>query len=43
MGKIKEGMDMATEKKTLGQAIDEIIDALSAIDDKARPTPIASK
>lgn len=33
---------MTVEKKTLGQAIDDIIASLSAIDDKARPTAIAA-
>jgi hypothetical protein len=33
---------VTTEKKTLGQAIDEIIAALSALDEKARPTAIAA-
>jgi len=31
-----------TEKKTLGQAIDEIISALVALDEKSRPTAIAA-
>jgi hypothetical protein len=30
------------EKKTLGQAIDEIVNALSALDEKSRPTAIAA-
>jgi len=30
------------EKKTLGQAIDEIIEALTALDEKSRPTAIAA-
>ena len=33
---------MTTEKKTLGQAIDEIVAALSALDEKARPTAITA-
>lgn len=33
---------MTTEKKTLGQAIDEIVTALSALDDKAKATAIAA-
>jgi hypothetical protein len=33
---------MTTEKKTLGQAIDEIVAALSALDDKAKATAIAA-
>jgi hypothetical protein len=33
---------MTAEKKTLGQAIDAIIEALSALDEKARPTAIAA-
>jgi len=33
---------MTTEKKTLGQAIDEIVAALSALDEKARGTAIAA-
>jgi hypothetical protein len=31
-----------TEKKTLGQAIDEIIAALTPLDEKSRPTAIVS-
>lgn len=33
---------MTSDKKTLGQAIDEIVAALSALDDKARPTAVAA-
>lgn len=33
---------MSAEKKTLGQAIDEIVAALSSLDEKARPTAIAA-
>src|SRR5258708_34289650 len=33
---------METENKTLGQAIDEIVAALSALDEKARPTAITA-
>jgi len=33
---------MTTEKKTLGQAIDEIVAALSSLDEKARATAIAA-
>lgn len=33
---------MSSEKKTLGQAIDEIVAALSALDEKARSTAIAA-
>lgn len=33
---------MASDRKTLGQAIDEIVAALDALDEKARPTAIAA-
>jgi hypothetical protein len=41
-GNKEESKNMSTEKKTLGQAIDEIVTALSALDEKARATAIAA-